>query len=508
MTRVLTLPRVAVSLGGGELPLELGETLVGLSVRHELALPAQCEATFHDHWRASVDDRAIEPGTPFEVAVDDATLFSGEVTAIERVYAADGNKRVRVRGYDVLHRLKKTQPVRTFKDSDAAALASELVRPLGLDVSAAHDGPVWPLLVQYRQSDLELLVDVTRRCGLYPVVLDGRLELVDLRGRGEPVRLVLGESALELRITVNADAAAGGVAATGWDTSTVELRTGAAAEAGSGRVVAASVPASSVGADGDRSLVDESTSTDAQADALAQAELDRRVAAEVTLWAAAPGHADLRPATVVDVSGVADSVSGRYVVTSVVHTVDQDNGFVTEISTDPPRARLRPRGASVTVGVVADVDDPGSIGRVRLRLPAHGDVETEWIPVVMAAGGPSKGLIALPDVDDHVLVVLAHEDPARAFVLGGLYGADGPPDAGVVDGDVRRFTFLTAGGHKVVLDDEAVAVRLEDATGSFLEMSPSAVRLHSEANLQIDAPGKAVVVRGNTVDFMRAEEPD
>ncbi|MDQ4124308.1 MAG: type IV secretion protein Rhs, partial [Actinomycetota bacterium] len=101
-----------------------------------------------------------------------------------------------------------------------------------------------------------------------------------------------------------------------------------------------------------------------------------------------------------------------------------------------------------------------------------------------------------------------HEDPARAFVLGGLYGADGPPDAGVVDGDVRRFTFLTSGGHKVVLDDEKSSLRLEDTTGSFLEMSPSSVRLHSEANLQIDAPGKAVVVRGKTVDFLRADEPD
>lgn len=506
--RVLALPRVAVALGGVELPAELGETLVGLTVRHELALPAQCEVTFQDHWRISVADRGIEPGTSLAVAVDDATLFDGEVTAVEHVYAPDGNRRVRVRGYDVLHRLKKTQPVRTFTDTTAAALAGELVRPLGLDVEAASEGPVWPLLVQYRQSDLELLVDVTRRCGLYPVLLDRRVELVDLRGRGEAVPLVLGESALELRVTVNAEAAAGGVEASGWDTSTIELRSGAASDAASGRDVPANVPAAAVGGDGRRFLTDESTSTDAQADALAQAELDRRVAAQVTLWAAARGDARLRPAAVVDVSGVADAVAGRYVVASVVHRVDQERGFVTEIATDPPPERRRPLGASVSVGVVTDVGDPASIGRVRLRLPAHGDVETEWLPVVMAAGGPGKGLIALPDVDDHVLVVFAHEDPARAFVLGGLYGADGPPDAGVVDGDVRRFTFLTSGGHKVVLDDEKTSLRLEDTTGSFLEMTPSSVRLHSKANLQIDAPGKAVVVRGKTVDFLRADEPD
>ena len=46
-------------------------------------------------------------------------------------------------------------------------------------------------------------------------------------------------------------------------------------------------------------------------------------------------------------------------------------------------------------------------------------------------------------------------------------------------------------------------LRLEDSTGSYLEMTPERVRLHAEVALEVEAPGQAVVIRGNTVDFQR-----
>ena len=56
--------------------------------------------------------------------------------------------------------------------------------------------------------------------------------------------------------------------------------------------------------------------------------------------------------------------------------------------------------------------------------------ENPLVNVLCLGGGASKGIIALPNVGDRVLLLLAHGDPAAAIVLGGLYGMDGIPDSG------------------------------------------------------------------------------
>jgi uncharacterized protein involved in type VI secretion and phage assembly len=104
-------------------------------------------------------------------------------------------------------------------------------------------------------------------------------------------------------------------------------------------------------------------------------------------------------------------------------------------------------------------------------------------------------------VGDRVLVAFAHEDPATGLVVGGLYGTGGPPDPGVADAAVRRFSMRTSGGQWITLDDENQKLRLEDVTGSSVELSPDRVSVHAAVDLTIEAPGRAVVIRANSVDF-------
>jgi phage baseplate assembly protein gpV len=124
--------------------------------------------------------------------------------------------------------------------------------------------------------------------------------------------------------------------------------------------------------------------------------------------------------------------------------------------------------------------------------------------VVCAAAGRRKGIVALPDVDDQVLVVLPHGDPATGFVLGALFGAGAPPDTGVAGRAVRRWSLRTPGGHSVVLDDAAGTVCLRNAAGSGVDLGPDRLRVYAATDMVLEAPGKALVIRAATVDFEQA----
>jgi len=502
VTQVAALPQVLVEVDGSTLDEEVMRELAAVRVRQRLAAPAQCELTF----RGRVDTELPAAGSSLRIGVSgrDAPLFSGQVTAVEHVFGPDRDYALIVRAYDPLHRLRKRQRARALVQTTVEELASDLVGDLGLSVDAAESGPVWQNVVQHRENDLELLVVLAARCGLYPVVHDDVLHLVTLEGTGDATSLIVGEELLEARVELNGDRSARSVSAAGWDPLSAQSHQATAESARSGRQVRAEVAPTDVGGTGEVALFGEYASDVAHANALAQAELDARTAGEVTFWGVAEGDPLLRAGTPVEISGLRSEIDGRYVLTDVTHTIDVERGYLTELSTSPPDARPRLAAATAAVAEVTSVDDPDGRGRVRVKFPAYGDVESDWLGAATPGAGTDRGLVALSDVGDHVLVVFPHEDPATGIVIGGLYGTGGPPDPGVAAAAVQRFTLRTAGGQHIALDDEHKKLRLEDVTGSSIELAPKGVKLHSAVDLTIEAPGRAIVIRAKSVDFKQA----
>jgi phage protein D/phage baseplate assembly protein gpV len=496
---VVALPQILVEVEGSQLEDAAINELATVRVHHRLAAPSQCELTFH----GPVETDLPRPGGELRVAVagHDTRLFDGQITAVEHVFGPDRDYSLVVRAYDALHRLRKRQRARALVQTSVDGLASELASDLGLGSQAADSGPVWQNIVQHNETDLELLIVLAARCGLYPVIRDGQLDLITLEGEGDSVELALGEELLEARIELNGDRAARSVSATGWNPLRAETHQADASSPRSGRDIGAEVPPTDVGGTGEVSLFGEYASDEAHVAALAQAELDARAAGEVTLWGVAEGDPRLRAGTPVELSGLREELDGQYVLTDVTHTIDGTRGYLTELSSAPPDVRRRRTAAAAALGEVTSVDDPDGRGRVRVSFPAHGDVESDWLGVVVPGAGSDRGFVALPDVGDHVLVAFAHEDPATGVVVGGLYGAGGPPDPGVADAAVKRFSMRTSGGQHITLDDENQKLRLEDVTGSSVELSPDHVTVHAAVDLTIEAPGRAVVVRAKSVDF-------
>jgi uncharacterized protein involved in type VI secretion and phage assembly len=500
------LPQVSVEIGGTPLSEQASAALTGVLVLGELSAPTVCELQFSDPPGPLETLDALSTGAMLRVRVSANTeaLFDGQVTAVEHRYEADHGHQLRIRAYDLMHRLRKRQRVRAHLNVTPGDLARDLVADTGVSVNSAAGGPKWERLIQHRQSDLELLVDTCARSGLYFALWGTDLHLLTLDGIGDPVELTLGDNLIEARVEVNGDLASSAVSAAGWHPLAGEPGHGAATSPRLGRRVEVSVSAGELGGLDSRTLVDEAISNGAQADALAQSELDRRALSEVTFHGVADGDPRLRAGARIKVSGLASKFTGTYVVTEVKHRIDEAGGFTSEISTAAREPRPRPRAAITTPAVVTHVNDPDGLGRVKVSLPTYGDVETGWMGVLGLGAGRGKGLVMLPDVGDEVLLLLAHEDPEQGIVLGGLYGPGGPVDPGVVNGATRRYTLVTSAGHRVRLDDEKKVLRIEDPTGSYVEMTPNKVTVHAKVDLDITAPGHRVVISAQAIDFESA----
>jgi len=118
--------------------------------------------------------------------------------------------------------------------------------------------------------------------------------------------------------------------------------------------------------------------------------------------------------------------------------------------------------AGVAVGIVTNVKDPDTLGRVKLRLPwLADDIETDWARVAAPMAGAGTGAQFQPRIDDEALVAFEHGDPGRPYVIGWLWnGKDAQPEpdrSGRGDVQVLR----SRSGHVVRLDDTKDAERVE-----------------------------------------------
>ena len=80
------------------------------------------------------------------------------------------------------------------------------------------------------------------------------------------------------------------------------------------------------------------------------------------------------------------------------------------------------RKRNFTFGIVTENQDPDKQGRIRAQLPmiASGYV-SKWIWVFRSYAGADKGIWALPDIGDQVLIAFIRGDIHQPVCLGGMY---------------------------------------------------------------------------------------
>ncbi len=159
--------------------------------------------------------------------------------------------------------------------------------------------------------------------------------------------------------------------------------------------------------------------------------------------------------------------------------------------------------------VVADVDDPLSIGRLRAQVPAvfGEDQLSGWaLPCAPFGGGHDRGMLTLPEVGDTLWMEFAGGDPSQPIWVGAFWGA--PESVGDQDDLGEQsgsevpthedtpsgpglLVIKTRTGHRIVLDDNGEVVIL--AHGS------------DGAEVRLTASGE-VIVKADTIKLGEAAD--
>jgi len=157
--------------------------------------------------------------------------------------------------------------------------------------------------------------------------------------------------------------------------------------------------------------------------------------------------------------------------------------------TEAFRRQVESRFFGKYAAVVAAVDDPHAVGRVRARVPEvfGEDVLSGWAtPAAPVGGGANRGFFALPDVGDTVWIEFEAGDPARPIWSGTFWGAPsstgGQDDLGSASGSEApegadspagpgQNVWRTSAGHVISLDDEGGVVVVAEAAGAEIRIT-------------------------------------
>lgn len=514
--------QVHIKVNGSDLSGPALTQLLEVEVDSSFNMPATAVLRFHDDDLALVGADTFGIGKEVEIRFPNAqkaltTVFTGPVTTLEPEFGDDFRSIFVVRCHDKLQKLHRGRSSKVFQNSSYSDVVTATAREAGLRVEVDSTSVVLDHLMRQDQSDFEFIASIARRTGFLFKFKDDQLLFKAAQSFSEgECALKWGMELREFRPRFGVGGSVSEVSVHGWDYQNKAAVLGTAtsianapmADVGFG---AAAPKAQSLWSASGKAHFTETPGKQALADTLAQATLDRVTSGAMTAEGTSFGNAALMAGSKVSISNLTSVLNGTYFVTRVRHRYSRDgydtdfwcgefgSGTFASLITDDPRSlnsfSNQPMG--LIRAIVTNIEDPESLGRVKLKFPTMNDeAESFWATMVSAGAGDQRGFLVLPEVNDEVLVGFAGGDVNQPFVLGGLWnGRDNPPENNAVqNGKVEIREFKTRFGHVLRFTDKSGEEKIElmDKAGSNLleiDSANNTISIKSGKDIILDAVG-------------------
>lgn len=397
----------------------------------------------------------------------DTTLFEGVVTGFSVEADARGVPELVVHAHDRAVLLTRSTQSRTFLQMTPSDVVQKIAQEHGLQahVDVTQEKADWRGQLDTPFGVLEHLCDLLG----WVWWVQGRTLHVHSRSRvhGTTAKVELGHQLVSFAVQASA-LVPDEFVVRGWDRRRKAEVVGTAS--GRGRLVPdakafgplASGPV--LGSTSTRHAASDTAVSAASATTMAEAMRDRAAASGVVATGEVlPDSAYLHPGDTLELTGLGP-VSASYVVTRVEHVwreVLRTRFTCGERAAVGAPARPTPTTHhGPVVGIVTNNNDPEKAGRVKVSFPTAGEqVESDWARVLSPGGGSSRGLVAVPEVQDEVLVAFEGSDLRQPVVLGGLHSEKAVVPAHEIDGSgkVLGRALTSRLGHVLAVQDGADA---------------------------------------------------
>ena len=450
-----------IVVGGQAIPEQQARDIREIRIQDYLALPDVC--TFTVGFPAvegkdpfgNLDKHPFEIGKKLEIKLAERdslvtkSVFKGDIVTLEPNFTSGGAE-MTVRAFDRSYKLTRRRNTQSFEDMSASDIVSKVVKAAGLRVQTDSTPTVFKFMQQSNETDLDFIWRLANRIN-YEFVVEDDKAIFRKIGSTQPVELEWPNPLHTFSPRMSAVQQVQNVTVRGWDFQSKQKITGT--KQSPEQVIEAGVKRSKIKnaiSGASTTIVNEPVQDKGEADALAQATLDRLANSYVQAQGTLDGNPAVRSGAVIEVKGVGKQFGGKYRVQSSVHVLRGGSTYTTEFSsssiqtlTGAMTAKPADFGSQLVIGLVTDSDDPYKLGRVRVKFPTLNDTQGWWARVTQPNAGKERGMMMLPQPGDEVLVGFEHNDTTRPYVIGSLYNGGNEKPKKDLDLTDASLTILT-----------------------------------------------------------------
>ena len=499
----------SIEVDGEPLDEQLAKRIHEVRLLSYLRLPDVCTltATFQRGTPQPLDEHPFTIGGQLEIKLGarheltTTTLFRGDIVSLD-VEFGPGGVELLVRGLDRSHTLQRSRRTRTFQNQTASDIVEKILRKAGFDPRTDASGDPYDFIQQHNETDWDFIWRLAERIGFEFVLEDDMAHFRRQDSDATPVELEWPKTLHSFSPRVTAIQQVTEVTLAAHDPKAKQTIDVSASTPG--QITRIGIDRDTIKSAFDGASVHiatEPVDSHAEAQALAQALLDKLANSYVAAEGVCDGNPRIRAGSTIDVTGVGQQFSGTYRVAAATHVLRGGGTYETRFATETAHtltanvggATPKPRfGAQLVLGVVTNNHDPDDMGRVRVNYPSLGqDAESAWARVVTPSAGNARGILMLPVVGEEVLIGFEHDDTTRPYVLGSLFnGVDKPGDDLLQDYEgsfallsdhkvhISAIEDITIDGQKLDLkgDNE---ITLDAGTTLTLKCGPSQIQLSS-----------------------------
>ena len=174
------------------------------------------------------------------------------------------------------------------------------------------------------------------------------------------------------------------------------------------------------------------------------------------------------------------------------------SGILEQLSSDR-QAALDKKRFGLYRGLVRDIDDPETLGRIRAEVPellGSGQVTT-WASYCSPFGGGGAGFFMLPKPGDGVWIMFERGEPTKPVWLGFWFNqTDTPPQGSGADVRILQ----TKSGHRVIFKDTEgqESITIEDPQGQKIQWKSPDGEILIQANTKVTVKAPVVHVGKGT----------